>query len=718
MDRAILAFCHEELQALKPLRDRIPRGTLYRHAKTLVRRGWLHLEGGFYQTTAAGLRKLGEARGGRRWGALDDLYPPLRQVPTPVHRAIIELILAAVVARQHPARPDRHPFFVAFGSTLRWKTSLGLFLCQALGLDPAGHVIDCGAESGKSLTVRRSSTGEPTFKREILEAPFVVLDEFLTADPSTRTALSLFLGGRLEVPFENEQLRVCPVSLLTLNPRTKPTLEQQLGLSAPLIRRAILVDLDTVAMPDLATVGEVALEAAREHGPLPLAAPAIDCRPFRALVVALVRAILMSEAQSRVDVEIVVNLASGMTAFLPDPSDAIAQVGYNLGLLAETIGWARPGWIEPVTAFSVVPTRTAASAMVPAGPASVVPVQRGAGGDDSVEPASGRTLALRAPEPPRRRGQVPDLVLSDGTRMRLIWFAHETRRDVDAAMGLLLDYYLRRRQAGGTIETLEHILRLADELELAEVDVETLHAYLDDRQALAAHFNDLPEALRLIETLSLLPGEWDWALAEIAMEAVATLMQDDVALAEVGPFIERHRRLQALGFDETTAEAVAVAVIEAGAVEQRRGAVLARIADVATATVDREALETARHTLQEEVAALEAQTAQCERVVQALTEQRESLESEMEAAGQGMADIEAARAAKIGDLHVLQALRRVLLGKTTDVEAFFQDLRNLDEWRRLGGSPDDWVGKPHVTGLRSKLFAFIQKLVKESEATR
>jgi hypothetical protein len=29
-------------------------------------------------------------------------------------------------------RPDRHPYFVAFGSTLHWKTSLGIFVCHAL----------------------------------------------------------------------------------------------------------------------------------------------------------------------------------------------------------------------------------------------------------------------------------------------------------------------------------------------------------------------------------------------------------------------------------------------------------------------------------------------------------------------------------------------------------------------------------------------------------
>ena len=94
------------------------------------------------------------------------------------------------------------------------------------------------------------------------------------------------------------------------------------------------------------------------------------------------------------------------------------------------------------------------------------------------------------------------------------------------------------------------------------------------------------------------------------------------------------------------------------------------------------------------------------------------MENELEAAGQRLADIEAECAAKVGDLHVLQALRRVLLGKTAGVDAFFQDLRGLEEWRRLGGSPDDRVGQSRVKGLQSKLIAFIQNLVKEAEGAR
>ena len=120
IDRQILEVCLEEFRPLKPLTGLIPSGTLYRHVNRLVRLAWLKKEGNLYQTSDAGRRQLAEVASGRPWDALARIYAPLCLVPTSVHCALIELILAAMVARQHEIRPDRHPFFVAFGSTLRW----------------------------------------------------------------------------------------------------------------------------------------------------------------------------------------------------------------------------------------------------------------------------------------------------------------------------------------------------------------------------------------------------------------------------------------------------------------------------------------------------------------------------------------------------------------------------------------------------------------------
>ena len=233
IDRQILESCRDGFRPLKPLIGPIASGTLYRHARRLGALGWLRKEGALYRTTDAGLRELASVSLRRPPDPLVTLYPPLAHVPTAAHRALIDLVLAAAVARHHAVRPDRHPFFVLSGATLRWKSSAGRFLCHALGLDPATHVVDCGLETGRSLSFRRGGTGAIVSRRALLDAPLLVLDEFLTADAAVRDTLGIFLSGRLVMPVENETLTVRPVPVLTLNPLSKDTLERRLGLRHP-----------------------------------------------------------------------------------------------------------------------------------------------------------------------------------------------------------------------------------------------------------------------------------------------------------------------------------------------------------------------------------------------------------------------------------------------------------------------------------------------------
>jgi hypothetical protein len=597
-----------------------------------------------------------------------------------------------------------------------WKTSLGIFVCHALGVDPVLHIVDCGTETGKSVAVRRGGTGAAVFERHLLQAPFVTFDEFLTASPEVRAALGLFLGDRLTVAFENEQLTVHPVSFLTLNPRAKPTLEQQIGLSAPQIRRAILVNLDAVSMPDLAVTGERALEAARAHPPLALGAPVVDCGAFHDRVVDLVRAVLLPEAHARVDVEVVINLATGMTAFMTDPAEAIAQVGYDLGVLAETLGWTRAGWIQTVTDFSLTPGKTAPVMASAAAPTTALAKNAGDPATTTASTSSD-TFPLAVAEPVRRIGHVPDLALREATLMRLVWFAHETDRDTDGAVDLLLDFYLEWRGNEKAIETIEAILDLARELQMAELDVETLHDYLADRQSLAQHncsFADLPEALQVLDLLSQLPIEWDWERATTAMQAVADVLQAGIAVEKIGAFLARHQRLDALGFADT-AEALASALSAAGVVGDQQGAVIRQLVKPGKALADHEALDAASARLQADVAQLEARKAQLDSDLGALAGRWDGLCREVHAGQAALAEVTAERAMKAGDLDVLQALRGVLRGKTAAAEAFFADLRTLDRWRQAGGTLEDRVGATYVKGLSEKLIAFFQQLLQEAQ---
>jgi len=700
IDHTILEFCRDGFRPLKALRGKLPPATLYRHVRRLERLGLLQREGHLWGITEAGLRQLTGARSGRRWDALAQLYPPLALVPTPTHRALIELILAAVAVRQQGSRLDRHPYFVAFGGTLRWKTSLGSFVCHLLGLDSTLHMVDCPSESGKSLSVRRSGTGSLVFKRELLDGPFLVLDEFQAAGPSIRSALGTFLSGRIVVPFENDQLSVRPVALVTLNPQMKETLEGRLGLSAPQIRRAILADFDRVPMPDLAVTGERALAAARAHTPASIPAPAVDCQAFRRPIVELTRAILVPEAHERVDVEIVVNLCTGMTAFIREPAEAIAQVAYALGVLAETLGWARAGWIEVLTRVSL----DSASGLVRSTPRSSVlgtrdaaRIEEGANPDGAASTPARLSLEVRRST--RREPGVPELSLSDELRARLTWLAVDTGRSVDEALTVLLGICQERREDADTLATLEAVLRLARELRIQEVEVETLEGYLKARAALAQHnctLEDVPQALQLIELLAELPEPWDWPRARAAIETVALVLRNGIPLDQVQRFLARHQRLVELGFGEDTAEAVAEAVLAAGATGDRRDEVLRVLAADATRTADRVALETACQELRTEVARL--------------TADRDELETRL-------ATLQAHVKSYAADLAALRGLRAILLGKPAHIGPFLADVERLQQWRREGRVRDPQYAAV-ANDLRVKVVEFFQQLLAESEGPR
>ena len=701
IDRQILAFCLDGFRPLKSLTRSIPSGTLYRHVKRLVRLGWLQKEGNLYQTTEPGHRQLADAAGDLSWEALAEIYPPLALVPTPVHRAQIELILAAVVARQHETRPDRHPFFGAFGSTLRWKTSSGRFICYALGLDPALHIVDCGSEAGRSLTFRRGSDGTLVSRRALLEAPFLVLDEFQTADRSVRSTLGVFLSGRLVTPVENEQLTIRPVPLLTLNPKAGTTLEGRLGLSAPLIRRAILVDLDAVHLPDLAAVGERAVDAAKTHTPLVLGAPRGDLRGFHDTVVGLTRAVLLPDAHERVDVEIVLNLAGGMTAFIADPVAAIAQVVHGLGVLAETLGWARPGWIATVSDFrsGSKPPAAVVATMVRVTPAES---QISDGARKAVAPADASiSLAIPAPAP-RRRTTVPELDLSDELRARLTWLAVETGQSVEEVLTVLIDHYVEWRHDGDAVASLARALALAKELEVADISLRALEAFLETRATLAEHgcsFEDVPEALRVLALLEALPETWRWDDAERAMGVVAELMAGEIPVDEVRAFLARHRRLVELGFDDATAEALAETLARAGASGERRDAVVNELVLIADERVDRDRLE--------------AERGQLEADVKRLGPARERLTAEVTALRQQRDELQAEWSAKRSQLELLRAWKVIVLRTPASSAALSRCLRRLLEWLQAGQRADDAVGQRFTESLRREILDGLQTLAEE-----
>lgn len=606
IDRTILEHSRDTFRPLSELRQRVPQGSLYRHVNLLCKLGFLEKEASFYRSTESGRRALVTASTDRTFDGFATVYAPIAEVTTPTHRVMAELIFAAAAARHHKIRPDRHPFFAAVGETLRWKTSVGQFCCYALGLDLAHHIVECGSETGKSLGIRRDHSGAILFKRELLDASFVVLDEYLSADPSVRPSLQLFLTGRLEVPFENTQLTIKPVPLLTLNVRDRPTLEARIGLSAPQIRRGLIANFDNVALPDLAMVGDRAVLAAKQASPLRLDAPTVDCAQYQPMIVQALRHILAPAAQSRVDVQIVLTLCSGMSAFLHDAETAIVQVLYGVGMLAETMEWTNPGWIETVLRFSLTVGAAVvrhADTLVPS-----PPVPRQSGGhstDSSTQPSTIPLQVLRL-----RRETAPLLGVGEALKNRLIWAAVDTGQSLEEFLTTLLNVYLTHRQDPNTFSTLKHALRIAGDLHLAEVEVSTLRNYLAAEAALSRAglwFDDLPEALQLMPLLEGLPQSWTWKQAQHAMRTVAYILREGIDVTQIGKFLAFHHALEQSGITEEYFVELVTALEDAGVHGPRKRRILDRLIAQAALQVNVEDLQQQAHTLTAEITHLEAQ---------------------------------------------------------------------------------------------------------------
>lgn len=250
LDRGILSHCLNDQALLNELLADIPRGTLYRHVEKLLGAGLLTKDGPVYTTTEQGKCRLAELSGQLDWNIWDEIYSPIRHVPTRHHRAMFELINAAIVARQARIRDDHHAGFVFMGPPLAWKTSEVTFQSRALGLDPSTTIIDLTTETGRSLLFRRDGRGNVLFKRDILEGLLICIDDLLEVQPSLRPALHHFLSGRIVIPVENTTVSIMPVPIITLNPKDKATLEEQTSFSTAQLRRLVGLNLKQVRLPD------------------------------------------------------------------------------------------------------------------------------------------------------------------------------------------------------------------------------------------------------------------------------------------------------------------------------------------------------------------------------------------------------------------------------------------------------------------------------------
>ncbi len=338
---AVLEHC-VQASRLIGLGGRCGMATVYRRVRRLVAQGFLVKEGALYRTTARGQEAL---RSPASRSPLDRILPQLAHAPTAVHRAILELIVAAVVVRQHGSRDDHHPAFVLFGPTLTWKSWTAKMACALFELDAVDHLLLASSETGRSLLTRRGYDGSTVSKRGILSAPFIAVDEYHKADDRARRMAGVYLQGTRVVAYENERLEIRPVPMFILNPLKGETLQARTGLDDPQVRRCVIADLNGITIPEaFRSRGEEFLAEARKIKSIGLGdRRPVDCSAFRGILSETLHRGLKPDAFQLVDEELVLQLVEGMAAFLPPEEAWIVVVG-DLLTMWETLGWTLPGW--------------------------------------------------------------------------------------------------------------------------------------------------------------------------------------------------------------------------------------------------------------------------------------------------------------------------------------------------------------------------------------
>ena len=184
--------------------------------------------------------------------------------------------------------------------------------------------------------------------------------------------------------------------------------------------------------------------------------------------------------------------------------------------------------------------------------------------------------------------------MSDALKNRLIWAAVDTGQSLEECLKTLLDLYLMHRKDSNTITILTRVLRIADHLQLAEVEVGALQKYVAAEATLrraGLWMDDVPEALQLLPLLEGLPQSWTWEQAQRAMRAVAYVVRHGIDPNTVGEFFAFHRALERCGINEQYLVELVTALEEVGVHGPRKKKTLDRLIAQAAQQVDVEELQ-------------------------------------------------------------------------------------------------------------------------------
>lgn len=743
-DWVVLEFLSAHPQPVRGLIGIYPKATVYARLHALQEKGLVAKKGTQYLLTSAGLQVKAEHDGGPVLDGLDKVYPPLREVPSRPHRAMVELIISALVVRQHTDQDEHHAGFLFVGPPMSWKTAGGRFVSLIAGADPNTCVVDLGAEAGRSLWIRRGAAGDIRSQRALLNAPVIVLDEYGLADRAVRQSAAPFISGRRRVPYENDILSITPVPVITMNPRPGNTLSARTSFSPAQLRRLVACDVSAVPLPHLALEGGRALEAARQAGPLPLRPPRGSCEDFRSSVVRLLRQVLVPDAVGLVDVELVIGLGRGLTGWLT-PLVAMRQVLFDLLLSLETVSWVRPRWLEAVRAFPDRGDGAAIAALARLGADTPSPVSPRL--PETIQLFPERSAPIEQKEHPgmnSREAIMPAFSISEHSKGLLVWMATDARASLDQVVQTLVGIYRMQRFDDITFRDLLAVVRLRETCETAEISVSDLatavdltaglgergltldhiHTVLQVAEDLAEAGFSLKEAVGVADLMKALKKSGvDPRVPErleIALQRYEALGYEPNPITRLAEFSERLRglglglddleavltrlsRLAELGLNGDMADALATTLGLAGVPEAQRSDVLAKAVALGRAGIALADVQADRDLLQGEVRDLRDARVTLQGALAAGQEELACIQHEHGLLGAGLATLREKTTQLESAIASGQALQGFLESNPDVTDEFFASVVVLREIRRRG--------VPHGRGIETRLTAAMQQSI-------
>jgi hypothetical protein len=166
------------------------------------------------------------------------------------HRAFLELLLSATVARHHlgTEHPDTHLGFMAIGETGTGKSVMAELVVRLLGLDSALAIVDLPAQSVSAVLGRRERVegGEVRLiPSPFTRQPFLLLDEADKADPDVRRRAWSYFQGKTRVTVGGEVYELAPTPMLAANPtstRGTSAGDRYAALRPEYRRRSVVLD--------------------------------------------------------------------------------------------------------------------------------------------------------------------------------------------------------------------------------------------------------------------------------------------------------------------------------------------------------------------------------------------------------------------------------------------------------------------------------------------